>query len=57
MHNNFFNKKNCEKFEIWAKHVRSNRKRIKEDEFIYVGYKEEKYRSNNCGCSGGCKFA
>jgi len=43
------------RFGIFCKHIRSNRKRIKEDEFLNIGFRFEKDRGSHCGCHG-CKI-
>jgi len=50
-----FSSKTCRKLRIYAKHVKSDRKSIKEDEYQKMGFKNEKFKMHNCGCSN-CKF-
>ena len=49
------NKSKCYMYAIYCKHVRSNKKRIKEDEYENVGFRYENDRKKHCGC-GGCQF-
>lgn len=51
----YIDKNKCFLYGIYSKHVRSNRKRIKEDEYENMGFKFENDRKRHCGC-GGCQF-